>query len=906
MNKWGTMRWITAVTLWLSLIFLPDLVAGDIVWRNLLARTAVIGATLLLVYAVESRQRSNTYFVALLAVLTAVTAVYILFDFWLAAWPMVILWFASLLLFSRQLSLAVFRRWYWRWLWRLGIWGGTAVIAGMGLALANTILSHFAEEEFFVAISGLYLSLFWLLLALSCHLICAASHPIIKNIKEPIWVVPTVVAGLALAALILIPWTLRQYQRSFFPLTAPTYEGISDTNPFICEQINAPPDPISGAQIKDDLIRALEAAPNKDVLTWGSLALYDDDPAAAVQFRTLLMEEAAQNKYTSPAHSIKWGQYEAALRARQLVLVNTAFPDLFSDADWQLLDQWFAAINRRAMTTEWVDWLYAAAYGKQPEGPYENQEIGGGLLAALTNYDLADDSLAAQNADFLRTTPLGWRDIFRNTDDSYSYQAVWLANAWQINQYRQQQGEDNSAAQQNIKLSLLWMLLMSLPDGESLYYNINGQPSMAPAYLFGASLLNDPELSWLTGKTLQRLLANDRYLFGSFAVDSLELADGQKPTAGSCLLFGNSGVPTEKGPLAPDKVVLRDGWFDDAAYVLLNLRFTGWHRYKATNTLPLIYQNGPLVSEQWTAERFSWLPSGRGAFRDKRAPREFLNGLLLPVSGLPEVLWRLTAVGSPWAQDPPAYTNIDTFFTSSVLDMSTTTIPDWRGWQHERTVYLIHNGLALVVDNAKSSQASRPASLIWHLNGSGQTLANGLRLDNENRAASIIWPKSDNDFIDLQPLPPSNAYLHAPDWELMYTSPSTNELKTAFAFPTQGFVQGNFDLTYVGDREGVLADWSLAEKQIILLHNFSDTYLEAGNLGTDGTMLSLARDESSVQVCYTGGQTVRIRLSASEKPAALIREDGSQLAASFWQVNDEWLIITLPAGSESDCLVVAR
>jgi len=316
--------------------------------------------------------------------------------------------------------------------------------------------------------------------------------------------------------------------------------------------------------------------------------------------------------------------------------------------------------------------------------------------------------------------------------------------------------------------------------------------------------------------------------------------------------------------------------------------------------LSLLYQDGPLVSEQWTAERFGWLPSGRGAFRDKRAPREFLNGLLLPNTGLPEVVWRLTAVGSPWAQDPPPYAEVETFFSSDVLDMSTTTLTDWLGWQHERSVYLIHNGLVLVIDNAISSQASRPASLIWHLNGSGQPFENGLRLDNENRPARITWPESDKERISWQPLPPSDAYLHAPNWELLYTSASTNELKSAFAFSTQEFVQGDLELVYVAGRQGVRADWSFEGKEVTLLHNFSNVYLEAGNLGTDGEMLSVVKNDSGTRLCYAGGQTIRLRLDGSEKPAAIMSGD-SPLSPSLWQVDDEQLMIALPDETAPGC-----
>ena len=67
----------------------------------------------------------------------------------------------------------------------------------------------------------------------------------------------------------------------------------------------------------------------------------------------------------------------------------------------------------------------------------------------------------------------------------------------------------------------------------------------------------------------------------------LDLA-GESPHVGSCLLYGDSGLPTQVGPLAPDKIVFRDGWTPGAAYLLLNLRFSGWHRYKATNTITLL------------------------------------------------------------------------------------------------------------------------------------------------------------------------------------------------------------------------------------------------------------------------------------------------------------------------------
>jgi hypothetical protein len=363
-------------------------------------------------------------------------------------------------------------------------------------------------------------------------------------------------------------------------------------------------------------------------------------------------------------------------------------------------------------------------------------------------------------------------------------------------------------------------------------------------------------------------------------------------------------VPTNKRPLAPDKVVLRDGWYDEAAYVLLNLRFTGWHRYKATNTFPLIYQAGPLVSERWTSEKFWWLPSGRGAFRDKRVPREYLNGLLLPKSGLPEVLWRITSVGTPWLQDPPAYAEPEQFFTSETIDMASTTISNWHGWQHQRTIYLIHDGLILVMDDAFSAQSSKPASLIWHLNGSGEMEEGKIHLNNEQRIASMVWPESDASRISTQALQASDAYLRSPDWELLYTSESDTELKTSAAFLTQKYAQGDTNLAYIGDnKNGLLLNWSLAEDEVVLLHNFSDNYLEADILGTDGKMVSLINNGTGRKICYADGTMIRVQLQNFEEET-IIKLNGTVLDSVWWQWEDQWLSVSLPNSEDYGCLNV--
>jgi hypothetical protein len=171
---------------------------------------------------------------------------------------------------------------------------------------------------------------------------------------------------------------------------------------------------------------------------------------------------------------------------------------------------------------------------------------------------------------------------------------------------------------------------------------------------------------------------------------------------------------------------------------MLNLRFTGWHRYKATNTVTLIHQNGTLASDALDSEAFAWLPVGRSAFRDKRIPRENLNGLLIERNGMSAVLYALTGIGGPWAQDPPHYAQVIDFATEAELDWAHTRMTNWRGWQHDRWVYLYRDGGPIVVvDEAEGPSASQ-AALAWHLTGKGDTEGWRIRLRGDNDPAEVL------------------------------------------------------------------------------------------------------------------------------------------------------------------------
>lgn len=250
-------------------------------------------------------------------------------------------------------------------------------------------------------------------------------------------------------------------------------------------------------------------------------------------------------------------------------------------------------------------------------------------------------------------------------------------------------------------------------------YNHPGRGPLAGIAYLEAELFRDPRLVWLAGRAAAELAQGGAYLYAQPGVEKPVALEGHSPTAGSCLIFGDSGLPNQEGPLAPDKIVFRDGWTPDSTYLLLNLRFTGWHRYKATGTITLVYQGGSLAADVLDGDRFRWLPEGRSLFRDKRIPRESLNGLVVEKTGMAAVLYELTGVGGPWAQDPPYYAEVVAFDTGDELDWAHTRLTGWRGWRHDRWVYFYHNGGPIVVvDEAEGPPGSR-AALAWHLTGEG-------------------------------------------------------------------------------------------------------------------------------------------------------------------------------------------
>ena len=664
---------------------------------------------------------------------------------------------------------------------RLFLEGTFMAVAGVLPPLLNQIETRFSTEEFFVVLEVASLMVFWLLLrgmyALWMKKREQETHLAKFQIQRS-WFL----TGLGLIAFAGTIFTGLKYQSSFFPTDAPSFPGISSESPFICGEAPPSDEIYEGEEVFQNLLKQVSLNPNKNAPEFAFLALGTQDQKWAEEFRGSILAEADAGLFTEPAGSVKYGQYLASQRAFFYPLVRDAYPALFSHADEKIIQEWFSAINQRTFTVEWVDWMYALAFRYWPQGPYENQENGAGLLSLLELNELADPNLSDKNKQYLTDNQRGWLPRFRVTDDAAVYQPEWIENAWFQLLYSGKSQANNQL------LSFDWLKLLSLPDGSPLKYNHPGAVEYANHAYWGASLLNDPTLLWLAGRALDAQEKNQSNLNGQVGAEKPLTFTGNSPTFGSCLLFGNSGLPTQEGPLAPDKLVFRSGWDVDDIYISLNLRFTGWHRYKATNSLMQIYQTEPLVIENTASETFNWLPSGRSLFRDKRIPRENLNGLQIAKSGFAAVLYQLTGIGSPWAQDPPYYAEVTHFETTPEFDRSTTIINDWHGWQHQRTVYFYPEGVIAILDNAQGPKG-QPATLAWHLVGNteptGNRISLGLASETGTSPEIVLLPLK-NEQVGIQP----EILLDGlPGFQVKYQAPHTGHLQTVTVFLFDDWVE---------------------------------------------------------------------------------------------------------------------
>jgi len=644
------------------------------------------------------------------------------------AWIFLITFFAFLLHYSRQFkNHSIFIKVF--------IPINLSIFAGIVPVIINQILIRFSDEEFYSAVMMVAFSILWLLLYF-VYIYSIEDVEVFRfwKIKNSISLKKTsLLWGLWGLVLILFLTAIKSYQNSFFPKDlAPQYPGITTETPFLCGTTDASEPKIGsdGKAVQDNFAALLTSKENLTTNDYAFLAIYEQNIVNSQIYKEKLLLEAENNNYTEPAKSVKYDQYLASQTIYFFEEIKKSFPELFNEREIDFIENWIGEINKRALSVELVDVFYGLAFSQRPVGAYQNQSIGAGLYAQLLSANVNKTLDLSQNKTYLDKSDFGWDQGFRVLDDSINYQPVWITNAYLFGLYT------GSESHLNQRLSFEWLLNQALPDGNSMSYNFPFKISLAPVSLLGANILDDGRFLWLTQQVMRNTENTDRFYAQAGAEVPLEenlLAE--MPAVGSCLLYGDSGLPGNEGPLAPDKIVFRNGWEEDDLYMLLNLRFTGWHRYKSTNALVLVYAGQELVKEQYSQNLIPWLPAGRAMVRDKRIPIEQLNTLLIPRVGLDAAVNTIIDWFGPYAQDPPFYSEIESFGTSSNVDYVKTTIKDWHGWEFNRLIYFYHDGPVFIIDNANSKRKSE-AAINLHL-------TEGYEL-NDNRATT---PDTNVDFL---------------------------------------------------------------------------------------------------------------------------------------------------------------
>lgn len=628
-----------------------------------------------------------------------------------------------------------------RWIPRLIYYCLLAAVTAIIYVGIYSIETHFSEEEFFLATKVLYLFLIWLSLAWGLDFLSKKC----SQRSIPGWsIVKRRCISIALFLFLAFAcFLISSYHKSFYPQTMPPlYHNISYETPIQCFKTYPSTEKIFSDQVFSEILNLVEANPDKKAPEYGMLALGTKEKHWAQQFRNEILIDANAGLYTGPVNSIKVGQYEAALRLYYYWKVKELFPDLFSPEDQIVLKKWFNLINQRALTVEWIDWLYAFAFNYWPIGPYENQENGAGLLALLEVTGLSDPNLSTSNRAYLEKNPRGWQMRFRNTDDAIAYQPIWITNAFFQFLYTGKRSETN------LRNSFEWIVSQA-PPNLILQYNHPRSTSLVGIIYFGAALLNDPKYLWLAARGANFLKSLGGYIY---AQPGSELPPPEKSlpiNISDCLIYGDSGLPNQNGPLAPDKIVMRDGWQYDDLYLLLNLRFNGWHSYKGTGAI-IIYQSGqPLATDVITEKRYFWLPAGRNQFRDKRIPRENLNAFTMKQTGIGYSLYILLG-GSPWAQDPPSEASIVTFEKTNLFSKATIALSNWHGWNQKRTIFRINDGLFIVFDSISGPNNAQSA-LFWHITGKKTSDPAKFELGKNNIGELIIVGNSESTKVTQQP-----------------------------------------------------------------------------------------------------------------------------------------------------------
>ena len=657
---------------------------------------------------------------------------------------------------------------------------------------------------------------------------------------------------------------------------------------------------------KSTVIKILQNSPNKGVSELTALYLLTGDTRYAFEIKAHLLKEARGKKFTNPAHSVKSKQLDAAERAISYLEVGN-IEGLFCQEEKEELIDWFKDIVERVFTVEWVDYLYAFAFRRAPVGPYENQEIGVGALSVFAQ--IIEDKypeIAQKCRTYIDEHAVVWGENFRNTDDSIGYHSWWMYSAFLVAKYRpRSEWLKNEYARESFE----WILAQWPPNGMTLGYNDYRSANLADTMALGALLFQDGRYKWLASKMLQRLTLEKGvrfppFYFGlAFWDDSLVPV---RPSVASLYLQGPGELPHNPGPSMPDKIVFREGWQEESLYALLNLRYSGWHKYKASNSFITIIYGKPFVVEDFISKKHTWLPAGRSLYRDKKIDRIRLNGFQVGLEGYERLIYDMLQIGSPWAQDPPQYADVEYFQTSTHVDFSKTSLPQWRGWSSERVSVFVKNSYLAVFDRAEREKNGTVA-VSWHLKGSSEIGQEFIQLKQDEYHMNVYYPHKQDWYEvkienSLEQDPPAGE-IHAPDIDVYFLSEGKPRVGWITLFiPQREQKHSIVKCLHVEDVNGLpgypnaLGITVIGEqRQDTLGIAFLNNSYSYGTAKTDSELFVLQEERNSWCIAYKHGSF--FERDSSKKPVKLLMNTQVLKENVDWRYDDGTLIINFPEKS---------
>lgn len=392
-----------------------------------------------------------------------------------------------------------------------------------------------------------------------------------------------------------------------------------------------------------------------DPTIFAQLALLEQNETYAFTYLDKLDNEITTKKFeNTPLTSNDWNQYLFSTRLYYLYLLRNKFSSV-REINQSLIDSYFSEKVHFLLDDTLSSNYFRFYYKRDVGGFYQNQENGMGLIAIyLLNYP-NDSRVEELNSLFIENAR-GWKDSWKNFDDSIYYQNIWIQNAYFMCLYNSSYCDEG-----NIKRSFDFIYDIYNGNMSSISFNSISTASYPNLFSLGFGLTEDTKYIYTRDEMFKDIL-NYNFIDSPNLIGIESWIDYNKTFSvsdQSCVIFSSAGIPGVKEEIMPDKAILRNSQGD---YVLVNLRSSGWHRYKGTGGIYFLTENGAVeISHYSNTQSFSFLPSGRALNRDLKLRKELFSSNVTKDQTIYGAISNLFGLGSRFDQRTESFVENLTF-----------------------------------------------------------------------------------------------------------------------------------------------------------------------------------------------------------------------------------------------------